>query len=132
MSDSIGNLCYRGASQMTNYEDLVNQSDKLSETSQQVQHETEMLTRRLPIARTALETIANGNSRPEVKQIAREALGALNTLDAPEAIALFAGALEAQIPPVTVVELKRFRELIESLAEELIRPADGDQAKEIG
>jgi hypothetical protein len=34
---------------MTNYEDLVNQNDKLSESSQQVQHETEMLTRRLPI-----------------------------------------------------------------------------------
>jgi hypothetical protein len=34
-----------------------------------------------------------------------------------------------QIPPVTVVELKRFRELIESLSKELDLPADGDQAK---
>ncbi len=114
---------------MTNYDALIKQLDLVTEKSQQLQHQAEMLTRRLPIARTALETIANGDSRPEVTQIAREALGALNTLDAPEAIALFAGALEAQIPPVTVVELKRFRELIESLAEELIRPADGDQAK---
>jgi hypothetical protein len=40
------------------YEDLVNQLEKLTESGQQVQHETETLIRRLPIARTALETIA--------------------------------------------------------------------------
>jgi hypothetical protein len=45
------------------YEDLVNQLEKLSESGQQVQHETETLIRRLPIARTALETIAKWDSR---------------------------------------------------------------------
>jgi hypothetical protein len=114
---------------MTNCDTLIGQLDLLNDKGQQIQHQAEMLTRRLPAARTALETIANGDSRSEVTQIAREALIALNTLDAPEAIALFAGALEAQIPPVTVVELKRFRELIGSLAEELGLPADGHQAK---
>ena len=114
---------------MTSNEDLGNRLQKLNENGQQLQHQAEMLTRRLPVARTALETIAKGDIGPDVLQIAREALGTLNTLDVTEAIALFAGTLETQIPPVTVVELKRFRDLIGNLAEELGLPADGDQAK---
>jgi hypothetical protein len=68
---------------MISYEDLGNQSGKLSESSQQVQHETEMLTRRLTVARTALETISKGEYAPEVLKTAREAL---NTPETPNAL----------------------------------------------
>jgi hypothetical protein len=113
---------------MTSSEDLGNQLEKLTESGQQLQHQTGMLTRRLPAARSALETIAKTDGRPEELRIAREALApldALNThVEAPEAFASYEEALEAQIPLVDVEELKRFRELIESLSEELAPPVD--------
>ena len=114
---------------MTNYADLTEQSRLLNEETQQLQHQTEMLTRRLPTARAALETIVKRDCGPEVLKIAREALDALKILDAQEPIPLFTGDLDAQIPPVSVAEFNRFRELIESLSEELKFPADGNQAK---
>lgn len=118
---------------MTNSEDLRKQLRKLNESSQYLQRETEMLTRRLLAARSTLETIAKRDSRPEGLRIASEALAsleALNTIiEAPEAFASYEEALKAQIPPVDVAELKRFRELIESLSEELGPPAGGSSAK---
>jgi hypothetical protein len=57
-------------------------SDDLTDQGLQLQHQTEMLMRRLPIARTALETIAKGEWAPEVLKTAREALDTLDGLDA--------------------------------------------------
>jgi hypothetical protein len=51
-------------------------------TEQQLHHETEMLTRKLPIARAALEKIAKGQWAPEILKIARDALNTLETLNA--------------------------------------------------
>jgi hypothetical protein len=67
---------------MKTYADLTEQVRLLNEKGQQLQHQTEMLTRRLPIARTALETIATVDGSPEILQAAGEALGGLKTLDA--------------------------------------------------
>jgi hypothetical protein len=53
---------------------------------QQLQHETEMLTRRLAIARTAFETILKGQWTPEVLKTAREALNTLDTLEGLDAL----------------------------------------------
>jgi prefoldin subunit 5 len=58
---------------MTRNEDLGNQLQKLNENGQQLQHQAEMLTRRLPVARTALETIAKGDIGPAVLQFDPEA-----------------------------------------------------------
>jgi hypothetical protein len=58
----------------------------MTSDGQQLQHQTEMLTRRLPIARTALETIAKGEWSPEVLKTAREALDTLDTLDGLDAL----------------------------------------------
>jgi hypothetical protein len=57
-------------------------SDDLTEQGLQLQHQTEMLMRRLPVARTSLETIAKGEWAPEVLKTAREALDTLDGLDA--------------------------------------------------
>src|SRR5690349_6544684 len=118
---------------MTSSEDLGNQLEKLTESSQQLGHETEMLTRRMSAARSALEMIANGNSGPDDLRIAREALASLDDLnalvEAPEAFTSFVEASKAQMPPAKVEELKRFRELIESLSEELAPPVDSGPAK---
>jgi len=64
-------------------------SDDLTEQGLQLQHQTEMLTRRLPIARTALETIAKGEWAPEVLKTAREALNTLDTRDGLDAVKVF-------------------------------------------
>ena len=64
-------------------------SDDLTEQGQQLQHQTEMLMRRLPIARTALQTIAKGEWAPEVLKTAREALDTLDTLDGLDALKIF-------------------------------------------
>jgi hypothetical protein len=61
-------------------------SDDLTEQAQQLQHQTEMLTRRLPIARTALETIAKGEWAPDTLKTAREALSTLETIDGLDAL----------------------------------------------
>jgi hypothetical protein len=53
---------------------------------QQLQHETEMLTRRLAIARTAFETISKGQWTPEILNTAREALNTLDTLEGLDAL----------------------------------------------
>jgi hypothetical protein len=56
---------------------------------QQLQHQTEMLTRRLPIARTALEKIAKGQCAPDTLKTVREALKTLDTLDGLDAVKVF-------------------------------------------
>jgi len=56
---------------------------------QQLQHETEMLTRRLTIARTTLETISKEQWAPEVLKTARETLDTLDTLDGLDALKIF-------------------------------------------
>jgi hypothetical protein len=58
----------------------------MTSDGQQLQHQTEMLTRRLPIARTALENIAKGQWTPEVLKTAREALNTLDTLEGLDAL----------------------------------------------
>jgi hypothetical protein len=65
-------------------------------TEQQLHHETEMLTRRLPIARAALEKIAKGQWAPEILKIARDALNTLETLNALDALKVFYRKMSAQ------------------------------------
>jgi hypothetical protein len=113
---------------VTTFEELRKQFGQLNTKGQRLQHQIMMLTRRLPIARTALEMIAKGDRSPEVLEIAREALNTLNTTGLPEEGSLFSAVPDAQIPPVVVTDLKRYRELVESLAEELDVPADDDHA----
>ena len=112
---------------MATYEDLCEQFCQINKKAQRIQHQNEMLTRRLPIARTSLETLAKGDHAPEVQKIAH---GALNELNAsavkPEELFLFLGA-EAPTPPVDVKDLKRYRELLESLDAELEAPTDTGQ-----
>jgi hypothetical protein len=66
-------------------------SDDVTVQGQQLQHQTEMLTRRLPIARTALETIAKRECAPDTLKTVREALNTLDTLDGLDAVKVFYG-----------------------------------------
>jgi len=71
-----------------------------------------------------LETLANGNHVPEVRRIASEALTELNMSGVPpEKHSLFLVANTAT-PPVDVNDLRRYRELIETLAAELDASTD--------
>lgn len=80
----------------------------------------------LPIARTALETVASGDHAPEILRIAREALKELNVSSVPpEKQCLFLVADNP--PPVDVTDLRRYRELPENLAAELDVSTDGDK-----
>ncbi len=75
--------------------------------------------RRLPIARTAMETVAKGNHAPEILRIACEALKELNPSSVlPEKQCLFLVA-DNPTPPVDVTDLRRYRELLKNLAAEL-------------
>lgn len=86
-----------------------------------------MMRRRLPIARTALETVANGEHAPEILRIARQALKELNVSAVPpEKQSLFLVA-DTPTPPVDVTDLRRYRELLESLAAELDVSTDSDE-----
>jgi hypothetical protein len=112
---------------MATYEDLCEQFRQINKKAQRIWHQNEMLTRRLPIARTSLETLAKGDYAPDVQKIANEALNELTASSVkPEELSLFLGA-DAPTPPVDVKDLKRFRELLESLAAELDVPADSNQ-----
>jgi hypothetical protein len=105
---------------------LGEQFRQLNKKGQRLQHQTGMLMRRLPNARTALETIANGDHAPEVLKIVREAVNELNTHSVtPEELSLFLGA-DTPTPTVDVEDLKHYRELLVSLAE-LDLPPDSDQ-----
>ena len=109
---------------MATYEDLREQFRQLNKKAQRIQHQTEMIRRRLPIARTALETLANGNHVPEVRRIASEALTELNMSGVPpEKHSLFLVA-NTPTPPVDVNDLRCYRELIETLAAELDASTD--------
>jgi hypothetical protein len=68
---------------MATYDDLREQFRQLNKKAQRIQHQTEMMRRRLPIARTALETVASGDHVPEILRIAREALKELNVSSVP-------------------------------------------------
>jgi hypothetical protein len=112
---------------MATYEDLCEQFRQINKKAQRIQHRNEMLTRRLPIAQKALETLAKGDHGLEVQKVANEAFDELNASHiTPEELSLFLGA-DALTPPVDVKDLKRFRELLESLARELEAPADSYQ-----
>ena len=108
-------------------EDLREQSSQLNKKGQRIQHQTEMMMRRLPIARTTLETLAKADHAQEVKKVAHEALNKLNASSVkPEELFLFLGA-DTPTPPVDIEDLKRYRGLLDSLAAELDVPADSDQ-----
>jgi hypothetical protein len=110
---------------MTMSEDLREQFRQTNKKAQRIQHQNEMLNRRLLIARASLETLAREDHAPEVQTIANEALNELNASSVkPEEPFL---ETEAPTPPVDVKDLKRYRELLESLAAELDVPADSDQ-----
>jgi hypothetical protein len=112
---------------MTTSEDLRQQFRQSNKKAQRIQHQNEILRRRLAIARTLLETLARGDHAPDVQTIANEALNELNASSVkPEEPSSYLGA-EAPTPPVEIKDLKRYRELLESLAAELDVPADSDQ-----
>jgi hypothetical protein len=112
---------------MATYEDLREQFRQINKKAQRIQHQNEMLMRRLPIARTSLETIAKGDHAPDVQKIAHEALNDLNTSSVkPEELFLFLGA-DTSTPPVDIEDLKRYRGLLDGLAAELDVPANSDQ-----
>lgn len=112
---------------MATYEDLREQFRQINKKAQRIQHQNEMLMRRLPIARTSLETLAKGDHAPDVQKIAHEALNELNTSSVkPEELFLFLGA-DTSTLPVDIEDLKRFRGLLNGLAAELDVPADSDQ-----
>ena len=112
---------------MATYDDLREQFRQLNKKAQRIQHQTEMMRRRLPIARTALETVASGDHAPEILRIAREALKELNVSGVtPEKQCLFLVA-DNPTPPVDVTDLRRYRELLENLAAELDVSTDGDK-----
>jgi hypothetical protein len=112
---------------MATYDDLREQFRQLNKKGQRIQHQTEMMRRRLPIARTALETVATGDYAPDILRIAREALKELNVSGVPpEKQCLFLVA-DNPTPPVDVTDLRRYRELLESLAAELNISTDGDK-----
>jgi hypothetical protein len=112
---------------MAMYDDLLEQFRLLNKKAQLIQHQTEMMRRRLPIARTALETVASGDHAPEILRIAREALKELNVSSVPpEKQCLFLLA-DNPTPPVDVTDLRRYRELLENLASELDVLKDGDK-----
>ena len=92
-------------------------------TEQQLQHQTEMLTRRLPIARAALEKIAKGQWAPEILKIARDALNTLETLNALDALKVFYRKMSAQEYEHSVAERKT---AIASTALETIANAETD------
>src|SRR5271167_4902653 len=100
---------------MATYEDLREQFRQLNKKGQRIQHQTEMMRRRLPIARTALEALANGNHAPEVLRIAREALNELNMSGVPTERQYLFLVTNTPTPPVDVTDLRRYRELLESL-----------------
>jgi hypothetical protein len=111
---------------MATYDDLCEQFSKLNKKAQRIQHQTEMMRRRLPIARIALKTVASGGHAPEILRIAREALNELNVSAVPaEEQCLF--LVTAPTPPVNVADLKRYRSLLESLAGELDVSTEGEQ-----
>src|SRR5260370_38496612 len=70
-------------------------SDDVTVQGQQLHHQTEMLTRRLAIARTALEKIAKGQWAPDTLKTVREALNTLDTLDGLDAVKVFYGNTSA-------------------------------------
>jgi len=112
---------------MATYDDLREQFRQLNKKAQRIQHQTEMMRSRLPIARTALETLASGDNAPEILRIAREALKELNVSSVPpEKRCLFLVA-NNPTPPVDVTDLRRYRELLENLAAELDFSTDGDK-----
>src|SRR5438445_1142421 len=91
---------------MTNYDDVTKQVDVRNEDSQRLQHQTEMLARRLPIARTALETNSKGQWQPEILKTAREALYTLETLNALDALNVFYRKMGAREYEHSVAERK--------------------------
>jgi hypothetical protein len=111
---------------MATYDDLREHFRQLNKKAQRIQHQTEMMRRRLPIARTALETVASADHAPEILRIAREALKELNVSSVPpEKQCLFLVAANPT-PPVDVTDLRRYRQLLENLAAELDVSTDGD------
>jgi hypothetical protein len=112
---------------MATYDDLREQFRQLNKKAQRIQHQTEMMRSRLPIARTALETVASGDNAPEILRIAREALKELNVSSVPAEKQCLFLVTNNPTPQVDVTDLRRYRELLESLAAELDFSTDGDK-----
>src|SRR5260370_2158096 len=85
---------------------------KTSGGNQQLQYEHSLEERKMAIARTALETIANGETDPGVCKLAGETLDGSNDLSEGEKVmAFFVGVQQDQpIPEVDPTDLRRFHE----------------------
>jgi hypothetical protein len=112
---------------MATYDDLREQFRQLNKKAQRIQHQTEMMRRRLPIARTALETVARGDHALEILRIARKALKELDVSSVPPEKQCLFSVANNPTPPVDVTDLRRYRELLENLAAELDVSTDGNQ-----
>jgi hypothetical protein len=85
---------------------------KMSGGNQQLQYEHGIAERKMAIARTALETIANGETDPGIRELARETLDGFSALsDGEQFKGFFIGVQQDQpIPEVDPTDLKRFHE----------------------
>src|SRR5260370_39083673 len=73
---------------------------KTSGGNQQLQYEHSLAERKMGIARTALETIAKGETDPGVRELARETLGGFSVLsDGEKVMGFFAGVQQDQPIP---------------------------------
>jgi len=87
---------------------------KMSGGNQQLQYEHGIAERKMAIARTALETIANGETDPGIRELARETLDGFSVLsDGEKFMGFFVGVQRDQpIPEVEPSDLRRFHENI--------------------
>jgi hypothetical protein len=87
---------------------------KMSGGNQQLQYEHGIAERKMAIARTALETIANGETDPGIRELARETLDGFSVLsDGEKFMGFFVGVQrDPPIPEVEPSDLRRFHENI--------------------
>jgi len=86
----------------------------MSVGNQQLQYQHSLAERKMAIVRSALETIANGESASGVRELARETLDGFDVWsDGEKVMGFFAGVQQGQpIPEVDPTALRRFHEKI--------------------